>query len=106
MEIEKVIEAANVIIVCLTKNSINKEGYVQREMRLVLDVALTKPEDRIFVISLRLKECEHPRRLRTWQYMDYFEGQCDRALQRLLASLKRRAESLGLTLQSPIQQPK
>jgi hypothetical protein len=31
MEIEKAVEAADAIIVCLTKNSINKEGYVQRE---------------------------------------------------------------------------
>ena len=34
--------------------------------------------------------------MRTWQYADYFEGQRDRAFQRLLVSLKRRADSLDL----------
>ena len=98
LEIEKAVEASDAIIVCLSKNSINKEGYVQRELRLALDVALTKPEDTIFVIPLRLEECELPRRLRAWQYADYFESQRDREFQRLLVSLKKRVESLGLVL--------
>jgi hypothetical protein len=106
MEIEKAVETADAIIVCLTKNSINKEGYVQRELRLVLDIALTKPEDTIFVIPLRLEECELPRRLRAWQYADYFEGQRERAFQRLLVSLKRRADSLDLGIEQSILEEK
>ena len=96
MEIEKAVEAADAIIVCLTKNSINKEGYVQRELRIVLDFADYKPEGTLYIIPVRLEECEPPRRLRAWQYADYFEGQRERALERLLVSLKRRADSLAL----------
>ena len=96
LEIEKAIEATDVIIVCLTKGSITKEGYVQRELRIVLDFADYKPEGTLYVIPVRLEECEPPRRLRAWQYADYFEGQRDRAFQRLLVSLKRRATSLKL----------
>ena len=96
IEIEKAVEAADAIIVCLTKNSINKEGYVQRELRIILDFADYKPEGTLYIIPVRLEECEPPRRLRTWQYADYFEGQRDRAFQRLLVSLKRRADSLDL----------
>ena len=96
MEIEKAVEAADAIIVCLTKNSISKEGYVQRELRIVLDFADYKPEGTIYILPVRLEECEPPRRLRAWQYADYFEGQRDRALERLLVSLKRRSDSLGL----------
>ena len=51
MEIEKAVEAADAIIVCLTKNSINKEGYVQRELRIVLDFADYKPEGTIIYYS-------------------------------------------------------
>jgi len=101
MEIEKAVEAADAIIVCLTKNSINKEGYVQRELRIVLDFADYKPEGTIYILPVRLEECEPPRRLRPWQYADYFEGQRERALQRLLVSLKRRADSLGLNFEAP-----
>ncbi len=102
MEIEKAVEAADAIIVCLTKGSITKEGYVQRELRIVLDFADYKPEGTLYIIPVRLEECEPPRRLRPWQYADYFEGNRERALQRLLVSLKRRADSLDLKLEQPI----
>jgi hypothetical protein len=101
MEIEKAVEAAAAIIVCLTKNSINKEGYVQRELRIVLDFADYKPEGTIYILPVRLEECEPPRRLRPWQYADYFEGQRERGLQRLLVSLRKRAESLNLDFEKP-----
>ena len=97
MEIEKAVEAADAIIVCLSKGSITKEGYVQRELRTVLDFADYKPEGTLYIIPVRLEECEPPRRLRAWQYADYFEGQHERAFQRLLVSLKRRADGLGFT---------
>jgi formylglycine-generating enzyme required for sulfatase activity len=102
MEIEKAVEAADAIIVCLSKGSITKEGYVQRELRIVLDFADYKPEGTLYVIPVRLEECDPPRRLRAWQYADYFEGQRERAFNRLLVSLKRRSESLGLGTEEPI----
>jgi hypothetical protein len=43
-EIEQAVEQADVILVCLTKNSVTKEGYVQRELRIILDFADYKPE--------------------------------------------------------------
>ncbi|NOT06195.1 MAG: SUMF1/EgtB/PvdO family nonheme iron enzyme [Anaerolineales bacterium] len=106
MEIEKAVETADAIIVCLTKGSITKEGYVQRELRIVLDFADYKPEGTLYIIPVRLEECEPPRRLRAWQYADYFEGQRERALERLLVSLKRRADSLDLKLETSAQNTK
>jgi formylglycine-generating enzyme required for sulfatase activity len=102
MEIEKAVEAADAIIVCLSKTSITKEGYVQRELRTVLDFADYKPEGTLYIIPVRLEECEPPRRLRPWQYADYFEGQRERAFQRLLVSLKRRADALGLMVEEKV----
>src|SRR5688572_4514778 len=72
LEIEKAVELSDVIIVCLTHNSVSKEGYVQRELRIVLDQAEYKPEGTLFIIPVRLEECQPPRRLRRWQYADYF----------------------------------
>jgi hypothetical protein len=103
MEIEKAVEAADAIIVCLTKNSINKEGYVQRELRIVLDFADYKPEGTIYILPVRLEECQPPRRLRTWQCADYFEGKREHAFERLLVSLKKRAESLSLKNEKSLQ---
>jgi hypothetical protein len=95
-EIEKAVEASDAILVCLTNGSITKEGYIQRELRVVLDFADYKPEGTLYIIPVRLEECEPPRRLRKWQYADYFAGQRERAFQRLLVSLKRRADALDL----------
>lgn len=96
-EIEKAVENADLIIVCLSMNSITKEGYVQRELRIVLDLADYKPEGTLFVIPIRLEECEPPRRLRNWQYADYFPFEDrDRSYTRLLASLRIRAQKLEI----------
>jgi formylglycine-generating enzyme required for sulfatase activity len=103
MEIERAVEAADAIIVCLSKGSITKEGYVQRELRIVLDYADYKPEGTLYLMPVRLEECEPPRRLRPWQYADYFEGQRERAFQRLLVSLKRRADSIELEYEEKVK---
>src|SRR5512143_1939911 len=66
LEIEKAVEASDAVIVCISKQSVTKEGYIQKEIRKVLDIALEKPDETIFIIPLRLDECDLPRRLRTW----------------------------------------
>jgi formylglycine-generating enzyme required for sulfatase activity len=100
-EIEKAVESSDVVLVCLSNGSINKRGFVQKELRFALDVALEMPEETIFIIPLRLEECTPPRSLRDWHYADYFAGQRERSLQRLLVSLKQRADSLGLKFETP-----
>jgi formylglycine-generating enzyme required for sulfatase activity len=94
-EIEKAVEATDVVIVLLSNQSVSQEGYVQRELKLALDVADEKPENTIFIIPLRLDDCPAPRRLRGWHYVDYFpESRKNWVMERLLASLKVRAEAL------------
>ena len=91
MEIEKAVEAADAVIVCLSNRSVSKEGYIQRELKFVLDIALEKPEGTIFVVPLRLDDCELPRRLRSWQFVDYFPAERRKpSYQRLIQSLKLR----------------
>jgi hypothetical protein len=108
MEIEKAVETSDAVIVCISNNSISKEGYIQKEMKFVLDIALEKPEGTIFIIPLRLDEIQPPRRLRSWQYVDYFPSdQKDWAFSRLVASLDERkrnfgAETVPLTSISPV----
>jgi hypothetical protein len=99
MEIEKAVEATDVVIVCLSNRSISKDGYIQRELKFVLDIALEKPEGIIFVIPLRLDDCQVPRRLRAWQYVDYFPSdKVITAYSRLLKSFENRANVLGLDI--------
>lgn len=102
LEIEKAVEASDAILVCLTQGSITKEGYVQRELRKVLDLADYKPEGTLYIFPVRLEKCELPKRLRRWEYADYFAGSRDRAFHRLLVSLKRRADDLKLNYEAPL----
>lgn len=75
MEVGKAVEAADAVIVCLSNSSVTKEGYVQKELRIALDIALEKPEASIFLIPLRLEDCDTPRSLRQFHGADYFGGQ-------------------------------
>ena len=89
LEIEKAVEASDAVIVCVSSRSMTKEGYIQKELRKVLDIALEKPEETIFIIPLRLDDCELPRRLRAWHYVDYFPAERrEWAFRRLLESLR------------------
>jgi len=96
IEIEKAVEAADAVLVFLTNNSVTKEGYVQRELKYALDIALEKPEGTIFVIPIRLEPCDLPRRLHSWQYVDYFPVDSrQHAYARLLQSLNLRYVQLS-----------
>jgi uncharacterized protein YgiM (DUF1202 family) len=96
IEIPKAVENAHTIIICLSSVSVNKEGYIQKELKFALDLALEKPEDTIFIIPLRLDDCEVPQAFKEWQWVDYFPD--DKKMltyQRLLTSLKLRAGRTG-----------
>lgn len=95
LEIRKAVSKTDVILVCLSKHSISKEGYVQKEIKLALDVADEKLEGEIFLIPLKFEECEVPARLSTWQWLNYFE---EKAYERLLQSLQKRADHFGVKI--------
>jgi hypothetical protein len=85
------------VIVTLSTSSVSKEGYVQRELRTILDIALEKPEGIIYILPLRLDDCERPRRLRPIQGVDYFPSERrEIAYTKLLRSLELRATALGI----------
>ncbi len=97
LEIKKAVEDSDAVIVCVSSVSVAKEGYVQRELRQVLDIALEKLEGAIFVIPVRLDDCALPRQLSDRQFLDYFPAsRRDAAYDRLMLSLKMRKDSLGI----------
>lgn len=92
-EISKAIDNSDVIIVCLSKNSVSKEGFVQKEIRFALDKAEEKPEGVIFIIPVLLEECEVPERLRKRHWAKLYE---ENGYSSLLKALNVRAINLGL----------
>ncbi len=101
LEIQKAIKETDAIIVCISKSTTTKEGYVQKEIKKALDFSDEKPEGAVFIIPVRLEECKPPERLLKWHYADYFEGQRERGIQRLHISLRKRAESLNIHFEKP-----
>lgn len=94
IEIPKAVQQSHVVLVCLTAHSVNKEGYVQKEIKTALDEADKKPGGTIYIIVLRLEECTVPERLGRFQYGNLFEP---KGYAKLLLSLGKRARQLHLT---------
>ncbi len=91
LEIRKAVREADVVVVCLSKQ-FNQAGFRQKEVRLALDTAMEKPEGEIFIIPVRLEECNSLDSLRRLHWVDLFEGN---GYQRLTESLSLRAERVN-----------
>jgi DNA-binding NarL/FixJ family response regulator len=95
MEIENVVETTDSVIICLSSNSVNKEGFIQKEIRKVLEISEQKPDGTIFVIPIRLDNCQPPQRLRPLHYADYFPHERKiETFQLILQSLEVRLKTL------------
>jgi hypothetical protein len=98
-EIQEAVRASDVVIVCLSRSSITKEGYVQKEIRYTLDVAEEKPPGTIFLIPARLDECNVPGRLKDVHWVDLFK---DQGYEKLLKALRKRGKALGVVASTPV----
>jgi hypothetical protein len=94
VEIPKAVKNSDVVIVCISGKSVNKEGYVQKEIKFALDIADEKPEGTIFIIPARLEDCDTPDRLSMYHWVDLFSKD---GYERLLRALTSRAEQIGAT---------
>ena len=68
-EIRKAVSSSDAVIVCVSKDSVSKAGSVQREIRHALDIADMQPEDVIYLIPLKLEECDMPDKLCRWHWV-------------------------------------
>ena len=58
--IPKAIHGAGVFLACLSRHSITKMGYVQNEFRLALNALAQRPQEKIYLIPVRLEDCRVP----------------------------------------------
>ena len=91
VEIPKALATSDAIIICLTKNSVDKEGYIQKEIKYALDKALEMPEGRIFLIPVKFEECEVPFTLSRYQWVDLT---IESGYAKMMKALKFRASQL------------
>jgi hypothetical protein len=83
-EIKRAVRTSDAVIVCLSRGSVSKKGFVQKEIRFALDIADEHPEDSIFIIPARLEDCAVPDRLRVWQWVNLYEEDGYQSLTRAL----------------------
>lgn len=69
--IQDALHKADFIILLLSTKSVNKRGYVQREFRKALEYCEYKLDSDIFVIPLKIDDCEVPMNLQKFQWIDY-----------------------------------
>ena len=84
-EIKRAIRNSDIFIICLSRSAVNKQGYLQKEIRFALSVAEEQPEGSIFIIPLKLEECEMPEHLSHWHWVDSFRAT---GYEKLLRSIK------------------
>jgi hypothetical protein len=92
MEISKALDETDLILLCLSKKSVSREGYVQKEMRLALDRALEMPPGEIFLIPARFEDVDLPYSLRDYQAVDLFS---ENGMKKLVLSLNLRAQRIN-----------
>lgn len=71
--IQQAIDVTDFILVNFSHRSVSKRGHFQCELRHALEVAERMPLDEVFLLPVRLSECDVPREIaRTTQYIDLF----------------------------------
>jgi formylglycine-generating enzyme required for sulfatase activity len=86
LEIRRAIRGSAFFLACLSKASIDKRGYVQKELKMGLDVLDEMPEGKIYLIPVRFEACQVPERLQSRQWVDLFAQRGFEKLKRALDS--------------------
>lgn len=70
----RAIKRSELFIVILTHRSVNKRGFLQREIRRALSIWQEKFEDDIYIIPARVENCDAPDSLSEFEWVDLFAG--------------------------------
>lgn len=92
-EIPRALRASDFILIFLSRTSVAKRGYVQREMKLALDAWQELPEGTIHTIPIRIDDCAVPEQFRRYHWANLFEPNgFDRIVRAIRAELAKRPE--------------
>jgi formylglycine-generating enzyme required for sulfatase activity len=95
-EIKKVIRQSDFFLACLSPNSVDKRGFIQREIKEALDVLQEKLESDIYLIPVRLEECDVPESLREFHWANLYEAD---GLEKLVQAIRNGIENQRATIQ-------
>ena len=93
-EIQRALEKATFVVAFISNNSIDRRGFVQRELKLALDKLNEKLPEDIYLIPVALdKDARVPDSLRAIQVVQSSASDCN---ERILASLDLQLNRLGV----------
>jgi len=72
-EIRNALLKCDAVIVCLSRRFDQQKGYRHEELKLALEKASFLPDDRVFIIPVRLEACDMPESLRHLHRVDMFK---------------------------------
>jgi TIR domain len=81
----RALDASDFFVFCLSRHSLNRRGFLQREIRAALDKILELLDDDIYLIPVRLEACGLPNAVSKYQAVDLFEPG---GYQKLLSGLR------------------
>ena len=91
LAINRAIRQADFVLVLLSEKSVSKRGYIQREVKVALDLWKEKLDEDVYLIPVRIAPCEVPESLRRFHRIDLFQPDgIDRLLASIQAGMRRR----------------
>jgi len=71
--IQGAIQRSDFFLVCLSANSVSKRGFIRKEIEHALDIWQEELDRDIYLIPVRLEDCEVPESLSDFQWVNLFE---------------------------------
>ena len=98
--IQKAVRRSDFFLACLSANSVNKRGFLQKEINDALDIWREKLDSDIYLIPVRLESCEVPESLRDFQWVNLFEQNgWTRLVKAIQVGMERRGEAIKPVVQ-------
>jgi len=91
--IQEALHNSDFVLIFLSNHSINRRGYIQKEIKSALSLLSMMPSEEIFLIPIRLEECEVPESLVHIQHLDLFK---ENAWEQLLKVLEYGLKKYGI----------
>jgi len=86
------VRKSDIVLVCLSKSSTSKIGFVNKEIKYALDAADERPEGDRYLIPGLLEPCDVPNRISPWHWVRLYEVD---GYDKLVAALRSRASAIG-----------
>lgn len=93
IEISKSIRDSDLILVCLSKNSVDREGFVQKEIRKALDIASEKIDGAIYIVPVLFENCIIPQKLSGLQSVNLYKFG---GYKKIIQLIRFQSEKLGI----------